>query len=372
MEINRYWLQVYINNQNYPNSLVPESGLIIGREEDCDIQVPGHRVSRRHCRIFINEGILWIEDFQSTNGIFVNEEKIDKPYNLLHGDKIRVGDAKFRVISEGVKISLFHQHRYRVLIAACLAIIAAFVLKVLEPKEYTSSYNLAQYDGVILSDPSEAEVWHQGKKIGVTPFKTAKLVSGHYSILLRHYGYQDKVYNFEVPMHNNGALAVMKPILDRADFFEINVLPANVKVYVNGKLHGRTTVDEFGFPKSYFIGPISSEQVDLQLVAENGQTLREKLVIKSNKVRSFKFTIHQVDTLITLNNGKRYEGIRAGSKKDNFVVIIDRNQKRHAFNRKNIKAIRRVYPVRNAAFDFSPNLGDLDRHPDLADTLTDQ
>lgn len=72
----------------------------IGRTAENDIVVAGKSVSRHHASFFTGDGKFWIQDMNSKNGTFVNQRKVSKG-GLARGDIVRVGEAKFRVTSEG-------------------------------------------------------------------------------------------------------------------------------------------------------------------------------------------------------------------------------------------------------------------------------
>jgi len=77
-----------------------ESGSTIGRE-GCDITVSDPDVSRRHAKVAIDDGQLSIEDLGSTNGTFVNGERIDQPRRLSDGDEVRIGATVWVVRAPG-------------------------------------------------------------------------------------------------------------------------------------------------------------------------------------------------------------------------------------------------------------------------------
>ncbi len=64
---------------------------IIGRADECDFVVDGKEVSRRHARIYYEDGKFKIEDLNSTNGTFINGRQITRA-ELKHGDEINIGD----------------------------------------------------------------------------------------------------------------------------------------------------------------------------------------------------------------------------------------------------------------------------------------
>jgi predicted component of type VI protein secretion system len=64
---------------------------VIGRGEDCQLRPQSHLVSRRHCAILIEDNSAAIEDLGSTNGTFVNGERLTARHELKTGDHIKVG-----------------------------------------------------------------------------------------------------------------------------------------------------------------------------------------------------------------------------------------------------------------------------------------
>jgi len=75
---------------------VPPTGLTIGRETDNMLIIPDPSVSRHHARIAVENGALVVYDLNSTNGVYVNEQRVSKQ-SLRAGDIVRFGGARFRV-----------------------------------------------------------------------------------------------------------------------------------------------------------------------------------------------------------------------------------------------------------------------------------
>lgn len=70
---------------------------LIGRGKDCTIVVLDPSVSRMHTKITVDEdGRLRVEDLRSSNGSFLNDQRIESAY-LKHGDRLRVGNVDFVV-----------------------------------------------------------------------------------------------------------------------------------------------------------------------------------------------------------------------------------------------------------------------------------
>jgi hypothetical protein len=50
-------------------------------------------VSQVHARVYDRDGTLWIEDVGSTNGTYVNGERIAQPVKLGKGDRVQLGET---------------------------------------------------------------------------------------------------------------------------------------------------------------------------------------------------------------------------------------------------------------------------------------
>jgi predicted component of type VI protein secretion system len=62
-------------------------GMLIGRGEDCDIQLVDEKISRQHARIKEKDGTFWIQNL-SPNGTRVNHALVESPQPLTAGDRI--------------------------------------------------------------------------------------------------------------------------------------------------------------------------------------------------------------------------------------------------------------------------------------------
>ena len=68
----------------------------LGRTEANTIVLDSPKVSRRHALIHLqNIGELWLIDFGSSNGTFLNKRRINHPVRLSDGDQITIGDQAF-------------------------------------------------------------------------------------------------------------------------------------------------------------------------------------------------------------------------------------------------------------------------------------
>ncbi|OGQ88249.1 MAG: hypothetical protein A2289_22805 [Deltaproteobacteria bacterium RIFOXYA12_FULL_58_15] len=78
---------------------IPDEGeLLIGRASDLDLVLVEDMVSRKHAKLISNGGSISIMDLGSTNGTFVNGEKIRRS-DLKKDDRILIGTSILKVIN---------------------------------------------------------------------------------------------------------------------------------------------------------------------------------------------------------------------------------------------------------------------------------
>jgi pSer/pThr/pTyr-binding forkhead associated (FHA) protein len=73
------------------------SQFLIGRDPHCQLRPASPMISNRHCALLIRGGKVFVRDFESTNGTFVNQERVRGEKGLKHGDHLRLGPLEFRV-----------------------------------------------------------------------------------------------------------------------------------------------------------------------------------------------------------------------------------------------------------------------------------
>lgn len=67
------------------------SELTIGRAENCTLRLDDAYVSQMHARIFPRGDQIVIEDLGSTNGTYLNRQRLTSPAELQRGDKVKIG-----------------------------------------------------------------------------------------------------------------------------------------------------------------------------------------------------------------------------------------------------------------------------------------
>jgi len=72
--------------------------VIVGRSSDLDMVLVEEMVSRRHARIELRAGAVIVEDLGSTNGTFVNGERIERA-TLAEGDRLLIGTSILKLVA---------------------------------------------------------------------------------------------------------------------------------------------------------------------------------------------------------------------------------------------------------------------------------
>lgn len=70
--------------------------IIVGRLADSGFAIDSPSISRRHAKISIRNGQVWVEDLKSTNGTSVNGQRIKKPVALRAGDRVAFASLVFQ------------------------------------------------------------------------------------------------------------------------------------------------------------------------------------------------------------------------------------------------------------------------------------
>jgi FHA domain-containing protein len=72
-----------------------DGDIVLGRGDRADIRLEDPFASSRHARVYEQGNIVVIEDLDSTNGTYLNEELLQTPRPLHPGDRVRIGDSEF-------------------------------------------------------------------------------------------------------------------------------------------------------------------------------------------------------------------------------------------------------------------------------------
>ncbi len=78
----------------------------IGRSSEADLTLPSRSVSGIHAKILEEDGELWLHDLGSTNGTFVNGERIKTKARLKDGDTVQFAAVVFQVNNAGHSVDI--------------------------------------------------------------------------------------------------------------------------------------------------------------------------------------------------------------------------------------------------------------------------
>jgi pSer/pThr/pTyr-binding forkhead associated (FHA) protein len=71
--------------------------IMIGRGADCQLILDDDYVSTRHARVVATPNGVYVEDLGSTNGSYVNGQRITSPTTITLADSVRIGKTMLRL-----------------------------------------------------------------------------------------------------------------------------------------------------------------------------------------------------------------------------------------------------------------------------------
>lgn len=83
--------------QPLPLPAVGQHVITVGRDRSCDLTLSDQTVSRKHAELRHGTGGWEIYEFGSTNGTFVNGERVEGSAPVHPGDHVRFGRLLFRI-----------------------------------------------------------------------------------------------------------------------------------------------------------------------------------------------------------------------------------------------------------------------------------
>ncbi len=74
---------------------------VIGRDPKCNLRPASAMISKQHCAVITKDGRVYLKDFDSTNGTFLNDQPVKGAVVLKNSDVVKVGPLSFKVVLEG-------------------------------------------------------------------------------------------------------------------------------------------------------------------------------------------------------------------------------------------------------------------------------
>ncbi len=93
-------LRIATGNKQGNSISLPQGKFLVGREEDCHLRPNSDLVSRHHCVFIVDDFSVRLRDLGSTNGTFVNGQRLVGAVNLKPGDRVLIGKLDFEVMIE--------------------------------------------------------------------------------------------------------------------------------------------------------------------------------------------------------------------------------------------------------------------------------
>jgi hypothetical protein len=97
------FLCLYVAGQKGDEKIFPldKDGMVIGRDQSCDVILPDNSISKRHAMVLVDGSRTMITDgeggVKSVNGVYVNDTRISLPTTLKDGDVVKLGVLRFDV-----------------------------------------------------------------------------------------------------------------------------------------------------------------------------------------------------------------------------------------------------------------------------------
>ena len=88
----------------HTGKIIPISSgqFLIGRDPQCNLRPASPSISKQHCGVFVRDGHVFLKDFGSTNGTFINDVQLSGEKEVNNGDKLKFGPLEFTLAIEGV------------------------------------------------------------------------------------------------------------------------------------------------------------------------------------------------------------------------------------------------------------------------------
>lgn len=100
MSVANWFIEGYFNAGTFSRMPVSRFPFQIGRQPGIGLTLGHHSVSRIHAQLSLVDGALWLTDNHSTNGTFVNRQRLSEPTPLSHGDVLHFGEFEVRLVCE--------------------------------------------------------------------------------------------------------------------------------------------------------------------------------------------------------------------------------------------------------------------------------
>ncbi|NQZ69840.1 MAG: FHA domain-containing protein [Lentisphaeria bacterium] len=292
---------------------ITRSGIVMGRDNTCDVLIDGDGVSRQHAKLSWTDDVLEIVDLESLNGVLVNETKIETRRELHLGDTIQISACQMKLVHSNPN---YLENKKKIYIALSVCAFALFFSALrLATTEGPEVYNVE-----ILSEPLGAEVYNNADLKGKTALHYKGIPPGSYNFVLRKDGYHDKEISIEVPVEKivTFKLTPVSKAVNPEKSIQVRVLPAGSDIYVDGVFYSNTEIKTKGF--SSFVTITGKEEVAVYSMYQ-GQKSKERRLTQGEVAN---LSIYKPDALIEWN-GQRFQGMFAEKDEKFYSIYLKAN-----------------------------------------------
>ncbi|UXI69500.1 FHA domain-containing protein [Tahibacter amnicola] len=78
--------------------------MTVGRQQDCDISIPGDEISRHHAKLQVLPDGVMVEDMGSANGTFINDKRVHSGV-IKPGEELRLDTVRFLLMAPGMEVN---------------------------------------------------------------------------------------------------------------------------------------------------------------------------------------------------------------------------------------------------------------------------
>src|SRR5512145_1794057 len=90
-------LSIKVDQDHETTRQFSQPQILIGRDTKCDVAMIDEALSAHHARLTHHHGQWWLEDLNSTNGTFLNHEKLTTAAVVITGDQFKCGNTVFGI-----------------------------------------------------------------------------------------------------------------------------------------------------------------------------------------------------------------------------------------------------------------------------------
>ena len=101
--------EVIDSNKNKTIFEFPRGKVVLGKGDHCDVILTDSHVSRNHAEILVDDSSARLADLNSTNGTWVNGERLLAEMILSEGDSLRFGEITVRITAVPTIKSVFEE-----------------------------------------------------------------------------------------------------------------------------------------------------------------------------------------------------------------------------------------------------------------------